>query len=156
LKAADLGLSLSEAEASIAAPFTSKIPNISPMIQLLKEGRASIVTCFQMFKFMALYSMIQFSTVIILYNIGSNLGNWQFLYIDLFLVIPLSLTMSRTGPHEKLDKSRPTGNLISFTVLFSVISQIMVQSGVQAAVFMTLKAQSWFEPLVPEGDKNIK
>lgn len=60
LKTADMGLSLSEAEASIAAPFTSKIPNISPIIKLLREGRTSIVTCFQVFKFMALYSMIQF------------------------------------------------------------------------------------------------
>lgn len=44
LKTADIGLSLSEAEASIAAPFTSKIPNISPIIKLLQEGRTSIVT----------------------------------------------------------------------------------------------------------------
>ena len=44
LKAADVGLSLSEVEASIAASFTSKIANISPMIKLLREGRASLVT----------------------------------------------------------------------------------------------------------------
>ena len=35
LNRADVGLSLSEAEASIAAPFTSKIPNISPVLLLL-------------------------------------------------------------------------------------------------------------------------
>ena len=38
LKVADVGLSLSEAEASIASPFTSKISNISPLIKLLREG----------------------------------------------------------------------------------------------------------------------
>jgi cation-transporting P-type ATPase 13A2 len=38
LKVADIGLSLSEAEASIAAPFTSKVFNISPIITLLREG----------------------------------------------------------------------------------------------------------------------
>lgn len=36
LKAADVGISLSEAEASIAAPFTSKIQNISCVPELLK------------------------------------------------------------------------------------------------------------------------
>lgn len=36
LKQADIGLSLSMAEASISAPFTSQITNISSMIELLK------------------------------------------------------------------------------------------------------------------------
>lgn len=50
LKTADIGLSLSEAEASIAAPFTSLTPNISPIITLLREGKASLCTTFQLFK----------------------------------------------------------------------------------------------------------
>lgn len=113
------------------------------------------MTCFQVFKFMALYSMIQFCSVIILYGIGSNLGDWQYLYIDLFLIIPLSLTMSRSGPHSNLDKSRPIGKLISFTVLFSVIGQIVIQSVFQIGIYLYLKRQSWFTPLKPEDDKNI-
>lgn len=36
LKAANVGISLSEAEASIAAPFTSKTPNISCVVDLLR------------------------------------------------------------------------------------------------------------------------
>jgi cation-transporting ATPase 13A3/4/5 len=36
LKQADIGLSLSMAEASISAPFTSQITNVSSMIELIK------------------------------------------------------------------------------------------------------------------------
>ena len=36
LKQADIGLSLSQAEASISAPFTSQITNISSMVELIK------------------------------------------------------------------------------------------------------------------------
>ena len=36
LKQADVGISLSEAEASIAAPFTSKINDISCILTLLR------------------------------------------------------------------------------------------------------------------------
>lgn len=36
LKQADIGLSLSQAEASISAPFTSKIANIDSMVELIK------------------------------------------------------------------------------------------------------------------------
>jgi cation-transporting ATPase 13A3/4/5 len=46
LKQADAGLSLSDAEASISAPFTSKILNISAEITLLRNGRAALVTNF--------------------------------------------------------------------------------------------------------------
>ena len=63
LKAADVGVSLSEAEASVAAPFTSRSPDISCMVDIIKEGRAALVTSFSCFKYMALYSMIQFTTV---------------------------------------------------------------------------------------------
>ena len=58
LKAADMGLSLSEAEASIAAPFTSKVQDISSIVTLLREGRAALTTSFQSFKFIELYSII--------------------------------------------------------------------------------------------------
>ena len=58
LKQADAGISLSEAEASIAAPFTSKVQDISCVINLLREGRAALTTTFQAFKFIELYSII--------------------------------------------------------------------------------------------------
>ena len=52
LKAADVGLSLSEAEASVAAPFTSRTPDISCVLEVIKEGRAALVTSFSCFKYM--------------------------------------------------------------------------------------------------------
>ena len=36
LKQADVGLSLSQAQASISAPFTSKVINISAVVELIK------------------------------------------------------------------------------------------------------------------------
>ena len=154
LKTADVGLSLSEAEASIAAPFTSKIQDISPIIRLLREGRAALVTSFAAFKYIELYSMIQFWTVIILYRIASNLGDFQFLYIDLFHIIPLFIVMGYTESHTKLSKKMPTGALISVPVLFSVLSQIIIQSSFQFGIFFLLKSQEWYEPLKPHDDKN--
>ena len=87
LKAAHAGISLSETEASVASPFTSKIPNISCVPKVIKyvqyinpckcfdfafnrEGRAALVTAFSVFKFMALYSLTEFITVAILYSVS--------------------------------------------------------------------------------------
>ena len=58
LKSADAGLSLSDSEASIAAPFTSKVQNISSMVILMREGRASLATSITAFKFVMMYALI--------------------------------------------------------------------------------------------------
>ena len=83
LKTADTGISLSTSEASIAAPFTSKIQDISCISILLREGRSALTTSFQIFKYMALYAMIHFMTVVLCYQVGSNLSDFEFLWEDL-------------------------------------------------------------------------
>ncbi|GKT85146.1 hypothetical protein Ct61P_02996 [Colletotrichum tofieldiae] len=77
LKAADVGISLSEAEASVAAPFTSRVFDIGCVPQVIREGRAALVTSFSCFKYMSLYSAIQFTSVSFLYATASNLGDFQ-------------------------------------------------------------------------------
>jgi len=91
LKCADVGISLSEAEASIAAPFTSQVQNIECVITLLREGRCAMTTSFQAFKFIELYSLIQFFSIVLMYAIDVNLTNFQFLYIDLVALVPLAI-----------------------------------------------------------------
>mmetsp|Transcript_41650 Transcript_41650/g.40024 ORF Transcript_41650/g.40024 Transcript_41650/m.40024 type:complete len:138 (+) Transcript_41650:2331-2744(+) len=126
LKTADVGVSLSEAEASIAAPFTSKIQDISCILIVLKEGRAALTTSFQCFKFIELYSMIQFSSVTLLYLIGQNLNDFQFLYIDLAILVPLSMLMGKTEAYPHLTPYMPQASLISVPVLTSVLGSVAI------------------------------
>ena len=46
-----------------------------------REGRAALVTSFCCFKYMSLYSAIQFTSVSFLYASASNLGDFQVRYI---------------------------------------------------------------------------
>jgi cation-transporting ATPase 13A3/4/5 len=140
LKAADVGISLSQAEASIAAPFTSKIENISCVPELLKEGRASLVTSLCCFKYMTLYSMIQFTTLIFLYSFGSTLTDGQFVYIDLLLIVPLGVLMSRYAPANTLVAAQPTAKLISPNVLSIIMGHILLQALSQYLVYRHLAA----------------
>ncbi|KAG2119505.1 uncharacterized protein F5147DRAFT_664357 [Suillus discolor] len=150
LKAADVGISLSEAEASVAAPFTSRTPDISCVIEVIKEGRAALVTSFSCFKYMALYSMIQFTTVTLLYSFASSLGDFQFLYIDLFIIIPIAVSMGRTLPYPRIYPKRPTASLVSKKVLASLFGQIIITSGVQIWTFFWVKRQDWYH--TPDAD----
>ncbi|KAJ9581483.1 hypothetical protein L9F63_023341, partial [Diploptera punctata] len=147
LKAAHIGISLSEAEASVAAPFTSRVANITCVLKLIQEGRCALVTSFGIFKYMALYSLIQFITVLILYTRASILGNMQFLYIDLVITTSIAVVMGRTGPANRLVSKRPMGSLMSASNIIPLIIQVLLTIAVQIATLYFLMQQHWFEPI---------
>jgi cation-transporting ATPase 13A2 len=152
LKAADVGISLSEAEASVAAPFTSRVFDISCVPQVIREGRAALVTSFSCFKYMSLYSAIQFTSVSFLYASASNLGDFQFLYIDLALILPIAIFMGWTGPYPYLARKRPTASLVSRKVLTPLLGQIVITVVVQLVGWILVQRQEWYHP--PVLDKN--
>ncbi|KAJ2836027.1 hypothetical protein J3B01_003123 [Coemansia erecta] len=148
LRAADVGLSLSEAEASVAAPLTSHSTDICCVLDVIREGRAALVTSFSCFKFIALYSMIQFTSVSMLYEFGGGLGDFQFLYIDLFVIVPLAVFMGRTPAFGRIAPKRPTANLMSKKVLVSLFGQIAINSIIQAIMFRRVKQSDGYTPPV--------
>ncbi|KAI3323123.1 hypothetical protein HD806DRAFT_498036 [Xylariaceae sp. AK1471] len=146
LKAADVGISLSEAEASVAAPFTSRVFDIRCVPDVIREGRAALVTSFSCFKFMSLYSAIQFTSVSFLYASASNLGDFQFLFIDVLIILPIAIFMGWSGPYPVLSKKRPTANLVSRKVLTPLLGQMAICILIQAASFLIVREQEWFIP----------
>ncbi|KAL3228601.1 cation-transporting ATPase [Nakaseomyces bracarensis] len=156
LKAADVGISLSEAEASVAAPFTSKIFDISCVLDVIKEGRASLVTSFACFQYMSLYSAIQFITITILYSRGSNLGDFQFLYIDLLLIVPIAVTMSWSKPYDELSKKRSSANLISPKILVPLVLDIFILFLFQFLPWLWIQERTWYIKPVVGGDDAVQ
>uniref|UniRef100_A0A8C2UV11 Polyamine-transporting ATPase 13A2 n=1 Tax=Chinchilla lanigera TaxID=34839 RepID=A0A8C2UV11_CHILA len=147
LKAADVGISLSQAEASVVSPFTSSMASIECVPTVIREGRCSLDTSFSVFKYMALYSLTQFISVLILYTINTNLGDLQFLAIDLVITTTVAVLMSRTGPALALGRARPPGALLSVPVLSSLLLQVALVAAVQLGGYFLAVAQPWFVPL---------
>ncbi len=143
LRAADVGVSLSEAEASVAAPFTSRVFDISCVPELIREGRAALVTSFCCFKYMSLYSAIQFTSVSFLYASASNLSDFQFLFIDLTLILPIAVFMGWTGAYPTLSRKRPTASLVSRKILTPLLGQIALCILIQAVAFDLVQKQPW-------------
>lgn len=141
---AHVGISLSEQEASVASPFTSKTPNIECVSHLIKEGRAALVTSFCMFKYMALYSMIQYVGVLLLYWETNSLSNYQFLFQDLAITTLIGVTMNLNGAYPKLVPFRPAGRLISPPLLLSVILNILLSLAMHIVGFVLVQKQPWY------------
>lgn len=147
LRAAHTGISLSEAESSVASPFTSRNPNISCVINVIREGRAALVTSIGIFKYMIAYSICQFISVLLLYSAGSNLTDLEFLYIDLAVVTVFAFFFSRTETYQgKLNKETPLSSLISLSPILSLFIQLAFVLGFQVSAFLYLKSEPWFIP----------
>ena len=150
LKAAMVGVSLSESEASIAAPFTYQKPNIECIPALLSEGRSSLVTSFQLFRYISMYSLTQFGAAILTYFVGSVLGNWQYLYQDLIIVFPITIFMGATAANRQLSTKRPSAQLTSATNIAGLAGHVAITLSFQVFVFLyTQKQPGYYLPNNP-------
>ncbi|KAJ8916563.1 hypothetical protein NQ315_000207 [Exocentrus adspersus] len=157
LRAAHVGISLSEAESSVASPFTSKEPNISCLPKVIKEGRAALVTSFGVFKLMLCYSLTEFVSVMILYNIDANLTSMQFLFIDICLILNFASFFGMTRAYETLDKVPPMTSLMSFVPISSMVLFMTLTAAYQLLAYYYIQSFEWFTPFVfdENDDKNF-
>ncbi|XP_054556429.1 probable cation-transporting ATPase 13A5 isoform X2 [Talpa occidentalis] len=144
LKMAHAGISLSEQEASVASPFTSKIANIECVPHLIKEGRAALVSSFGVFKYLTMYGIIQFIGTSLLYWQLQLFGNYQYLMQDVAITLMVCLTMSSTHAYPKLAPYRPAGQLLSPPLLLSVFLNTCFTLIVQTCAFLYVKQQPWY------------
>ncbi|XP_061493617.1 probable cation-transporting ATPase 13A5 isoform X1 [Rhineura floridana] len=147
LKMAHAGISLSEQEASVASPFTSQIPNIECVPELIREGRASLVASFSVFKYLVLYGMAQFIGTSLLYWQIQLFGNYQYLIQDVCITLVVCLTMSLTEADPKLAPYRPPGRLLSPPLLLSIVLNVCFALAVQVFAFLFVKQQPWYSEL---------
>ncbi|XP_072264323.1 probable cation-transporting ATPase 13A4 [Pyxicephalus adspersus] len=144
LKISHAGISLSELEASVASPFTSKIPNIQCVPMLIKEGRNTLVTTFSIFKFMTMFILVGVTCIGFLFWKQTLLGNYQYLLQDLAINITVALTLSLNGPAPKLAPYRPPGHLLSPPLLLSIAMHFIFTVIVQSTAFFLLQQQPWY------------
>ncbi|EAR90948.2 E1-E2 ATPase family protein (macronuclear) [Tetrahymena thermophila SB210] len=143
LKQADIGLALSQLEASISAPFSGEC--ISNIIEVLIQCRAGLKTAFNNFNFIAMYSIVQFTTTTILYYCFSMQSDLQLLYIDILVVSSLILTMGMTSASNKLSMQLPDQSLISLKNMLSLGGHTLLNIITQLVILFLLSKQSFFE-----------
>lgn len=149
LRTADVGLALSQSEASVAAPFTCKTNSIKCSVDLILEGRSALCTSFSGFKFIVLLAFIDFSAVSIMYIYGSNMAMWQYIYIDLILRFPLAMCIGHSEPSNILASIHPPTSLYYPQAAFSLFSQIIIQLSFQYIGYVIISNKPWYvKPLM--------
>ena len=139
LRTAHVSVSLSEGEASIAGHFNSRINDVSCVFELLIEGKCSLSTSMCTFKFMMLYSIIQFFCLILMMVYNTYLNDYQFFFIDILLVFPLEFFLAIQKPSSDLTYHYVNSNLFSFPILTSVITHSIIELAFQLGSFYILR-----------------
>ncbi|XP_073986306.1 polyamine-transporting ATPase 13A3-like isoform X2 [Rhodnius prolixus] len=147
LKAAHVGISLSEAEASVASPFTSQEQNIACVPKIIKEGRAALITSFGIFKFMILYSLTEFFSTVFLYTIDSNLTDFEFLIIDVGFVVNFAFLFGHVKAYKgPLVSQTPPSTMLHIIPLTSMFLHLLCIVVMQVVAFYLVRQFSWYVP----------
>ena len=76
--------------------------------------------------------------------VDTYLSEYEFLYVDTLLVLPLSMVLPHTRAWRTLDPRRPADSLLHWQVIASVAGQAAICLALQLAVRAAVRSQCWF------------
>jgi len=112
-------------DACIAAPFTYKYESIKCVTYILRQGRCTLVTTLQMYKILAINSIMLSYSLSALYLLGLKTGDFQATIFGLLIVFYFFL-ISKARPMKTLQPFRPPNSIFNFSQLFSVFFQLVI------------------------------
>ena len=139
LREAHVGVSLSDAEASLVSPFTSRTKSCASVVQLLCEGRCALATSFAGYKFLITYGQIFSIVKLINYYYGVIMCPQDYLTMDVVIVVWLTIAMSKSKPRAELSSYRPTSSLLGFTTVVSVFGQHLINVAVLVTALVLMR-----------------
>ena len=144
LKLADVGMSFSEAEASVAAPFASKIHNISSTVDLLRLGRYSLDVSYRLVKFLTVHTLMEFLTTFLLFLATYSISDAQFARFDILWLFPVGVILCSIAPKQELPPYYPPDSLFNLEILSGIIGQILIAMAGTMGILFCLKSQDFY------------
>ncbi|KAE8895609.1 putative cation-transporting ATPase 13A3 [Phytophthora fragariae] len=150
LRFAHAGVALSDAEASVVSPFTSREKTIQSVVDLCREGRCSLATSFASVKFLIMYGLIGSVLRLFMYYHVINLSQWCWILVEGFMLVGCSYVITLSKPLDELKDMRPTSSLIGPTTLVSILGQEAINIIYLACSIHMLSSEVWYCPFSPD------
>ncbi|KPV77055.1 uncharacterized protein RHOBADRAFT_48125 [Rhodotorula graminis WP1] len=120
-------------DASVAAPFTSKLANVAAITHIIRQGRCTLVATIQMYKILALNCLISAWALSVQYLQGIKFGDYQVTITGVLMSVCF-MCISRARPVDRLSKERPLSSIFNLYV----VGSILVQFAIHVAAFIYL------------------
>ncbi|EHA8591262.1 hypothetical protein COCNU_scaffold039443G000040 [Cocos nucifera] len=112
-------------DASMASPFTAKHASVAPTLDIIRQGRSTLVTTLQMFKILGLNCLATAYVLSVMYLDGVKLGDIQATISGVFTAA-FFLFISHARPLQTLSAARPHPNIFCAYVLLSLLGQFAI------------------------------
>jgi len=112
-------------DASIAAPFTSRVPSVRAVVDIIRQGRCTILSALQQQQIMVLECIISAYTLSALSLEGVRSSERQLMASN-WLVLTASLAFSYAAPIDKMHHVRPLRSLFHPAMLVSTFGQAAI------------------------------
>ncbi|EGZ08658.1 hypothetical protein PHYSODRAFT_318641 [Phytophthora sojae] len=150
LRIAHAGIALSDADASVVSPFTSKSKTIQSVVDVCREGRCSLATSFASVKFLIMYGVIASTLRLFQWYNATILSEWCFILADGFTLVGLSYVITLSKPLPELRDQRPTSSLVGPSTLLSILGQELINVVFLVSGIHMLASQRWYCPFSPD------
>ncbi|KAI9204679.1 uncharacterized protein BJ171DRAFT_505077, partial [Polychytrium aggregatum] len=135
-------------DASVAAPFTSKLSSVMSVVNIVRQGRSTLVAMMQMYKILALNCLISAYSMSVLYLAGIKQGDWQATIGGMMMTVCF-FAIAKSSSVETLSKKRPQANIFNLYIILSVLGQAAIH--VTSLIYIRQLAIDYSEDL----DENI-
>lgn len=126
LRAAHVGLALSEAEASIVSPFSTSNRSVMQCVELLRQGRSALATSFSNYKFLILYGECMAFWELCMFYFTAIAPQPVWITIDGFITTTMTIAITQALPAKKLSPCRPTAKPLGIYTLASLFGVIFI------------------------------
>ncbi|KAJ1956026.1 hypothetical protein EC988_001560 [Linderina pennispora] len=144
LRAAHVGLALSDAEASIVSPFSSSNRSIFSCVELLIQSRAGLSTSFANYRALILYGTTMTMGKLISFYHADSMSQPIWMVIDSLIATSMAITVTFLPPAKRLSPFRPTARLLGPEIMSSVIGVVVINWLFMACVWVWTYQQPWF------------
>ncbi|KAL1529584.1 hypothetical protein AB1Y20_000527 [Prymnesium parvum] len=136
-------------DASVAAPFTSRSPSVRNIVDLIRQGRCTLLSALQQQQIMMLESTISAFVLSALSLEGARSSERQMMASSWLLMIA-SLAFSYATPIDKMHPERPLKSLFHPAIFFSMFGQAVIHLAAMYTAVHMARAEMGPDKLVVE------